>query len=640
MDKLVSNAPGMTYQFQLNADGSSCMPFASNNITDVFGLDAKTVKHDATAIFALVHPDDIEYVWQSIRYSAQKMTDWREQFRVIHPKKGEIWMEAHSTPEQLASNGAVLWHGFVRDITHRKRVEQTLKNSENRFRQMFEHSPVAYQSLDIEGHYLDLNDKMAEMLGYSREELLGRCFGDFWVETVKGQSPAEFNNFKAKQHVGSELQLHRKDGSAITVLIDGNVQRDINDKFVRTHCILWDISERKHMEDALVEAKIAAEDANKAKSEFLANMSHELRTPLNAVIGFAQLLDMGKPTPLVDMQKDAIGHILHEGRHLLKLINEILDLARIESGKLNLNIETVELEALKDDVLSLMRPVAASRRIDISHSCTCLDKVFVRADALRLRQILLNLLSNAIKYNRDGGSVTLSCDASGDYVRLTLTDTGIGISDEQRSEIFQPFHRLDAEKTNIEGTGIGLVVCKRLIEAMDGKIGFDSTVGVGSRFWIELPDAAPACTTFTESSTKAKEHASDESGAVSGRVLYIEDSLVNITLMRHVFRQMPSIELLISESAETGLALICEIRPDLVLMDINLPGMSGLEALKILKSDPATWDTPVIAVSAAAMPRDVEAGLKAGFLAYLTKPFEVPDLIALVRQNFHQTLDN
>jgi PAS domain S-box-containing protein len=488
MDKLVSNAPGMTYQFQLNADGSSCLPFASKGIADVFGIDAKTVKHDATAIFALLHPDDLENIRQSIRNSAQQMTDWIEQFRVIHPQKGEIWVEGHSTPERLSSNGAVLWHGFIRDITHRKHAEQTLQNSENRFRQMFEHFPVAYQSLDIDGCYLDLNNKTAEMLGYRSEELLGRWFGDFWVETAKEPFPVMFKNFKTTHRVNSELQLRRKDGSAITVLINGSIQRDIYGKFMRTHCILWDISKRKHMEDMLVEAKFVAENANKAKSDFLSHMSHELRTPLNAIIGFAQLLEIDELTPLIGAQKEAVGHIMTSSRHLLSLINEILDLARIESGKLDLNIKTVALSPLMDETVSLLIPSATPRQITIHRSCS--SEIHIRADVPRVRQILLNLLSNAIKYNRQGGSVTLSCDVVSDYVRITVADTGTGIPDARRQEMFQPFHRLGAERTNIEGTGIGLVICKRLINAMGGRIGFDSTVDVGSRFWIELPNVA------------------------------------------------------------------------------------------------------------------------------------------------------
>ncbi|TAN64903.1 MAG: PAS domain-containing sensor histidine kinase [Methylobacter sp.] len=630
LDKLVRNAPGMTYQFQLNADGGCSMPFASKNITDVFGIDAKTVKHDATAIFALSHPDDLEYLWQSIRYSAQKMTDWNEQFRVIHPQKGEIWMEGHSTPERL-SNGAVLWHGFIRDITHRKRVEQTLKNSEARFRQMFDHSPVAYQSLDIDGCYLDLNDKMADMLGYSRQELLGRCFGDFWLETPKEPFPLMFDNLKSAQHVSSELQLRRKDGSAITVLIDSSIQRDFNDSFMRTHCILWDISERKQLEDMLIEAKIAAENANKAKSDFLSHISHELRTPLSAIIGFGQLLEIGELAPLADVQKKAVGHIMTSSRHLLSLINEILDMARIESGKTDFKIETIALLPLIDEAVSLSLPAATPRNVVIQYSCP--SNIHLRADLSRVRQVLLNLLSNAIKYNRQDGNVTLFCTVAGNFVQVTVSDTGHGIANERRQEIFQAFHRLGAERSNIEGTGIGLVICKRLIEGMGGRIDFDSAPDIGSRFWFELPVAGPDNQIAVASSFTEKEEASTEQRTTVRHVLYIEDNPVNLEIMKHVFKTHRDIDLLSAESAEIGLEMIHENRPDLVLMDINLPGISGLDALHRLKANPDTASIPVIAVSATAMPCDVETGLKAGFLAYLTKPFDIAKLNAIIKEN-------
>jgi PAS domain S-box-containing protein len=327
----------------------------------------------------------------------------------------------------------------------------------------------------------------------------------------------------------------------------------------------------------LTVAKEMSETANRAKSDFLASMSHELRTPLNAIIGFAQLLEMDKLTPLADDQKEAVGYIINSGRHLLTLITEVLNLARIESGKLNLNIEIVELPPLMDEIVSLSLPTAGARHIAIQQYCP--TKMHVHADLLRVRQILLNLLSNAIKYNREDGRITLSCDAIGDSVRVTVADTGMGIINERRSQIFQAFQRLGAEKTTIEGAGIGLVICKQLTEAMGGRIGFDSSVGIGSRFWIELPLAAADYKTSTVSSSEANGEVPDKNEPISGRVLYIEDSPVNITVMRHIFHRMPGVELLIAESAETGLALIRETRLNLVLMDINLPGMSGLEAL-------------------------------------------------------------
>ncbi|MGZ5599038.1 MAG: ABC transporter substrate-binding protein [Methylobacter sp.] len=636
LGKLVSNAPGMTYQFQLNADGSYCLPFISKGIAGVLAINAKSVQHDATEIFALMHPDDLEPIWRSIRNSARQLTDWTEQFRVLHPQKGEIWVEGHATPEQL-THGAVLWHGFIHDITDRKLAEQALQNSEIRFRQMFEYVPIAYQSLDIEGCYLDLNDKTADMLGYKREELLGRCFGDFWIDTAKEKFPIVFDNFKTTQHVSSELQLLRKDGRTLTVLIDGRIQRDANSKFIQTHCILWDISERKHLENMLLEAKTAAENANKAKSDFLSHMSHELRTPLNAIIGFSQLLEIGELEPLSDTQKEAVAHIVTSSRQLLGLINKTLNLSRIESGKLDLYFENVDVEALKDDVLSLIQPFAAAHHIDMSYRCACPSKVFVRADSLRLRQILQNLLSNAIKYNRPEGSVTVDCEVKGNNVRITVADTGIGISDQHRAKIFQSFQRLGADRSNVEGTGIGLVICKQLIEVMGGSIGFDSTEGIGSRFWIELPVAEPERQTIKEASFDTPANSSYANAQLYGRVLYIEDSRVNISVMRQIFRQFPAIELLISENAEAGLALIQQTAPKLVLMDINLPGMNGLEALHIIKSNPATAAVPVVAVSAAATPHEVEAGLNAGFTAYLIKPFGIPELIELIHKTLPET---
>ncbi len=389
-----------------------------------------------------------------------------------------------------------------------------------------------------------------------------------------------------------------------------------------TQGIISDITE-------LTLAKQAAEDASRAKSAFLASMSHELRTPLNAIIGFAQLLEMDELTPLVGEQKSALGYIMNSGRHLLNLINEILDLARIESGNLNIHLENIALRPLIEESVSLSLPGAAARQVNIRQSCS--SEIYICADLSRVRQVLLNLLSNATKYNRQGGSVTLSCDRVNGYVRIAVIDTGIGIPDELHLEIFQPFHRLGAEKTNIEGTGIGLVICKRLIEGMGGRIGFNSTLGVGSRFWFELPEAS-GYESSTNLSLKAKVDVSDRQRSGGKYVLYIEDSPVNVEVMKHVFRMHQDIELIIAENAEAGLEMIQETQPDLVLMDISLPGMSGLEALHILKCNPETASIPVIAVSAAAMPNDIEAGLKAGFLAYLTKPFNVPELNALIRK--------
>ncbi len=523
---------------------------------------------------------------------------------------------------------ALIGSRMVQSLLERETVAQ---KAEQRLSASLENTPnVAIRWFDQDGRIQYWNHASELIFGWTAAEAFGKTL-DQLIQTEEQaceshSSLARDNTHKQAVTPVEHITQHRDGRQVITFSSIFPISGEDSPLFV---CMDVDITERKQAEAALEQAKLDAELASQAKSEFLTNMSHELRTPLNAIIGFSQLLEMDKLTP-ADTKKEAIGHIMNSGRHLLNLINEILDLARIESGKLDLKIETIALLPLIDETVSLSLPAATPRNIVIQYSCS--DEIHLSADLSRVRQILLNLLSNAIKYNRQGGSVTLSCDMANDYVRVTVTDTGTGIPNERQSEIFQAFHRLGIEKSNIEGTGIGLVICKRLIEGMGGRIGFDSTSGVGSRFWFELPNALSGCEIAMEPSIKTQEDALDQQRSTGKCVLYIEDSPVNVEVMKHIFRMHQDIELLIAESAEIGLAMIHEAQPDLVLMDINLPGMSGLDALHILKSNPDTASIPVIAVSAAAMLGDIEAGLKAGFLAYLTKPFDVPELNVLIRK--------
>lgn len=404
----------------------------------------------------------------------------------------------------------------------------------------------------------------------------------------------------------------------------------LNEKPVGRVWSFRDITRRKIIEENLLQSKQAAEAANRAKSQFLANMSHELRTPLNAIIGFSQLLEIGVPTPLIGEQKEAVSHILNSGRHLLNLINEILDLARIEAGNVTMRIDKLNLLPLIDEVTHLIMPSAKERSISLHTQGYA--ELYVKADKVRLRQTLLNLLSNAVKYNRDSGSINIRYLLADQWARILVTDTGRGIPEEHQAKLFQPFQRLGAENSQIEGTGIGLYIAKQLIEDMGGTIGFESRENVGSTFWIELPISEnPINEEPPRQGDMRTQEASTTKDSPHGSVVYVEDNQANVSVMQYVFKQLPDVELHIAENAENGLDMIRRLMPGLVIMDINLPGMSGLNALKILKADPQTTEIPVIAVSASAMQKDVEAGLKFGVRAYIIKPFRVLELLQLFK---------
>lgn len=395
--------------------------------------------------------------------------------------------------------------------------------------------------------------------------------------------------------------------------------------------VIHDVTDEFEREAELLKAMRAAEQANAAKSEFLSRMSHELRTPLNAILGYGQVLQLNPREPLQPKQTEAVAQILSAGAHLLRLINEVLDLARIESGKLDLKIEDVALHDVAAECLNLVEEMAASRQIDLALAGE-LPVVILRADALRVRQVLINLAANAVKYCHAGDQVRLAWRKANGRCRIEVEDNGPGIAPELAGELFVPFSRLGSQHTATEGTGIGLAISRRLVEAMSGAIGHEPTPGGGATFWIELPLANARTTVGAGGTAVAAIDHVIETAAAKGCVVYVEDNSANIALMQSVFELLPGVSLLVFDNAEDGLENIRAKRPRLVLMDINLPGMNGFEALERLQADPATRDIPVVAVSAAATANDIQRGRAAGFVGYVSKPFNVSEILRTINK--------
>ena len=437
--------------------------------------------------------EQLPAIWADVMTGNEQHFEWRSR----RPLDGsEFDVEVTLSRFQYGSQPAILV--TERDITERKRTEAALRASESLFRLLLESSPLPIMVKGADRKLIVLNRRFVETFGYT---FLDMPDVDHWWSLAYPES-AYRESQQAEWNQGLLLAAASGTAFSMETVITGKdgAQRPI-EAFTSVAAgfgvvLFRDLTQIKRVESELRQAKETAEEASRAKSTFLASMSHELRTPLNAIIGFAQMLDMGVPVPVDLSHKEAVGHILGSGRHLLGLINEVLDLTRIEAGKLDLLIVATALNPLIEAVINMMRPTAENRQIIIRQSGEAGPTLL--ADAARLRQILLNLLSNAVKYNQEGGMVLVSCQTKEQVVRITVVDTGPGIAKQKHEQIFQPFQRLGAEQTTTEGTGIGLVISKKLVEAMGGRIGFDSEEGIGSRFWVELPLAGAACTTATK----------------------------------------------------------------------------------------------------------------------------------------------
>jgi len=508
---------------------------------------------------------------------------------------------------------------------------EKLHRTEESFRLMVESVvDCAIVMLDPDGRVLTWNSGAQRIKGYTAEEIVGQSFDRFYSpeDVAGGSARRTLDAVRAQGRFETQGWRVRKDGSLFWASVILTAIRDQDGVLHGFAKLTQDLTERRRAEGELHEARETAERASLAKSNFLSSMSHELRTPLNAILGFAQLMDTGTPPPL-PAQKASLAHILKAGWHLLALVNEILDLAKVESGQVSMSREPVSLTEVLAECRDMVGPQAAGRGHALDFPAGALP-LFVLADRTRLKQVLLNLLSNAIKYNAPQGAVTVRCcESRPGHVRVEVRDQGPGLRPEQVAQLFQPFNRLEEEAGLKEGTGIGLVVAKRLVELMEGSIGVESAVGQGSTFWFELLAAGEPRLPEPGAGTPAPALAAP--GAPARLVLYVEDNPANLVLMEKIIARHPGLRLLGAVDGASGLELARSALPEVILMDINLPGMSGFETLRHLRADPATAHIPVIALSANAMAGDHDRGLRAGFRSYLTKPIKVPEFVAALR---------
>ncbi len=551
-----------------------------------------------------------------------------------HPDGGIVYIQVSGTPI-LDEDGAFKgYRGTGSNVTKEVAAEKALGESERRFKDIAETASDWFWETDRDHKFTFISDRFFEVSNSKPEDVLGRSRLGMLTEERMKRDPEKWKKHKddLENSRAFELQywFENEKGYRTCIEIKGKpVFNELGD-FEGYRGAGTDVTEAVELQEGLKRAKDIAEKANKAKSEFLSNMSHELRTPLNAILGFAQILEQDRSDPLSERQIRNVGQIKSGGEHLLKLINEILDLTRIEAGKMSLSLEVFNLRDLLSDCLTLSRTIATSRQVRlIDEAGSELSAVY--ADHLRTKQVILNLLSNAIKYNHENGRVWIYADQQANgMIRISIKDNGPGIPPEKQVFLFQPFQRLGAETLDIEGTGIGLVLTKKLVEEMGGDIGYESMPGAGSTFWVHIPCAEQD--QVLEFKEKGPEEKPDRPVASQRNlILYVEDNPSNVVLMSNIIEDIEGMTMISAKTAEEGIEIARLKQPNAIILDINLPGMNGVEAVKVLKTLPETKDIEVIALSADAMPRTIEEGMAAGFKHYLTKPLDIPKFLEVLQ---------
>jgi len=593
----------------------------------MLGLDNKDelLKLHPSAISPPQQPDGRESYEKAEEMIAMAFREGTNRFDWMHVRKdGKAFPVEVLLIVDTSGRGDMI-HVVWRDIAERYALENALWKTKL-LGEAVNQSGASTLITDVQGRIEYVNPAFTDINGYRLDEVKGKTPG---ILNSGMQSKAFYEDMwsviKGGETWSGTLRNVRKNGEQYWARLKISPVKDENGQVIKFVGIETDISD-------FIDAKEKAEKANKAKSEFLSSMSHELRTPLNSILGFSQLLELSKQNPLSDRQKTQVSHIEKAGKHLLHLIDEILDLAKVEAGKMAYEIEEVEAEDILEDCLSYIETAHNKMQVTVvDETQSPLPKI--RADATRVRQVLLNLLSNAKKYNRPGGQVFVrSAFPDRKHLRIAVADTGVGIPALLRDQIFQPFNRLGAELSDVEGAGIGLVLTRKIVEEMGGQIGFDSVEGEGSVFWVDFPMAAVKKADADQVEIKRPDLVLT---CCDNRhtVLYVEDNAMNRDLMDGFVDEISNLNLIMAETAGKGIKLAQEHKPHLIFMDINLPDMDGFEAFERLRADVKTSDIPIVALSANAMPDAIEKATRMGFQGYLTKPFEREDVMKALNEN-------
>ncbi len=615
----------------------------SGGFWERLGYNKEEEEHicNANYVWAYIHPEDHQISADAMREHFRTGKPFHCAYRVLKKNGEYIWTEVRADSIRDENGRAILMSGVSFDVTALKNAEAALRESESRQERIIQSSNDGIWEWYADKGGFHFSSRCWELIGFDAHDdeiTKGEDKLIVWRKLIHPQDLAKFDQALADHLAGKapfdmEYRLIGKNKQVHWVRARGRASFNPEGKPTRMSGANMDVTQIKLAEERVMQAKVAAEKANQAKSEFLSSMSHELRTPLNAILGYAQLFEYD--LNLTQQQMANMREIRKAGDHLLQLINDVLDLAKIESGKMTVSLEPVLVSRIINEAFTLVQTQADTRGIRLYATMDSLENHYVIADNVRYKQALINLLSNAVKYNNMGGEVEVKLAlVTPKILRLSVRDNGKGIPANRQAEVFQPFNRLNAEFSKIEGSGVGLVITKQLVEMMHGHLDFDSTEGKGTEFWIDLPIASEWNQQQTDIIKSAAYTPTQLAFSTTKNVLYIEDNPTNIRLLQQFFERHSCLTLDIAEEPFIGIYKARSTQPDLIILDINLPGMDGFEAMNVLQNDPMTKHIPVVGLSANAMPYDIERGIKSGFFEYLTKPVDINKLIETLNRIF------